>query len=113
MLPAVTSSTASLASAREAAPAPARQADERTASAVVTVSAAGARVAASQDTAKIATGIVHASADVNGDGTVSDQEQQTEDAQSALKKATLEGSPNLEQALQTYETIAALADAQR
>ncbi|WP_394407878.1 hypothetical protein [Roseateles sp. BYS78W] len=77
------------------------------------MSAAGARVAASQDTAKIATGIVHASADVNGDGTVSDQEQQTEDAQVALKKAMLEGGPNLEQALQTYETIAALADVQR
>ena len=81
-------------------------------SVVVTVSA-GARVAASQDSAKVATGVVLASADVNRDGTVSDQEQLTEDAQLALKKALLAGSPDLEQALQAYQAIASLADAQR
>lgn len=92
---------------------PVRQAAPEPASAVVTVSAAAARAAASQDTAKVATGIVHVSADVNRDGTVSDQEQQTEEAQLALKKALIEGGPNLEEALQAYQAIASLADAQR
>ncbi|WP_343624436.1 hypothetical protein [Roseateles puraquae] len=94
-------------------PVPARRPQEEPASVVVNLSAAGARAAASQDSAKVATGIVQASADVNQDGTVSDQEQQTENAQLALKRAMLEGSPDLEQALQAYQTIASLADAQR
>jgi hypothetical protein len=98
------------------APAPAapvlRAGDAAAASVVVTVSA-GARVAASQDSAKVATGVVHAQADVNSDGTVSDQEQQTENAQLALKRALMEGSPDLEQALQAYQAIASMADAQR
>lgn len=81
--------------------------------AIVTLSAAGARAAASQDAAKVATGVVHASADINQDGTVSAQEQQTETAQAALKKAILEGGSNLEEALQAYQAVASLADAQR
>lgn len=114
----VTPVTSSLSNAPPGAadgPAPARRAvaDSDAASAVVTVSAAGARAAAAQDSAKVATGVVHATADVNRDGTVSDQEQQTEDAQLALRKAMLEGSANLEQALQAYQSIASLADAQR
>lgn len=113
MLPPV-SSVPNTATATPAAPAAARagQAQEDV-SVVVTVSAAGARAAASQDTAKVATGIVHATADLNSDGTVSDQEQQTEDAQLTLKKALMEGGPNLEEALQAYQTIASMADAQR
>jgi hypothetical protein len=95
------------------APEPARRAVAEAVSSVVSVSAAGARAAASQDTAKVATGIVHVSADVNHDGTVSEQEQQTDDAQLALKKAMLEGGPNLDEALQAYQAIASLADAQR
>jgi hypothetical protein len=112
MLPPVTSAPASTAAA-PAAPVAVRVADGRDASVVVTVSAAGARAAASQDSAKVATGIVHATADVNSDGTVSDQEQKTEDAQLTLKKALMEGGPNLEEALQAYQTIASMADAQR
>lgn len=112
MLPPVTSVPASTAAA-PAAPAAVRVADGRDASVVVTVSVAGARAAASQDSAKVATGIVHATADVNSDGTVSDQEQKTEDAQLTLKKALMEGGPNLEEALQAYQTIASMADAQR
>lgn len=112
MLPPV-SSVPNTAPAPAAAPAVARAVETRDASVVVTVSAAGARAAASQDSAKIATGIVHATADVNHDGTVSDQEQQTEDAQLTLKKALMEGGPNLEEALQAYQTIASMADAQR
>lgn len=94
--------------------APVRRTEARaTAASVVTVSAAGARAAASQDTAKVATGVVHASADINQDGTVSSQEQQTETAQAALQKALLGGGGNLEEALQAYQAIASLADAQR
>jgi hypothetical protein len=97
-----------------AAPEPVRRPVAEAASAVVTVSSAGARASsASQDAAKVATGIVQASADINHDGTVSDQEQQTDDAQRALKKALVEGGPNLEEALQAYQAIASLADAQR
>ncbi|MCE4553717.1 hypothetical protein [Pelomonas cellulosilytica] len=95
------------------APAPARRAGSEPASAVVTVSASGARAAATQDAAKVATGAAQASADVNQDGTVSDQEQLTEDAQRALKKALLEGGPGLDAALQAYQSIASLADVQR
>lgn len=80
---------------------------------VVTWSAAGARAAASRDSAKVETGVVHASADTNQDGTVSTQEQQTEVAQQALRKALLEGSGDLGEALQAYQAIASLADAQR
>lgn len=106
--------TASAAPPPEAAATvPSRRAAQPQASVVVTVSAAGARAAASQDTAKVATGIVHVNADVNGDGTVSDQEQQTDAAQLALKRALMEGSPNLDQALEAYQTVASLADAQR
>lgn len=111
MLPPITPPLAPLSSGGAAAPAVRRAAAE--ASAVVAVSSAGARAAAAQDTAKIATGIVHASADVNADGTVSEQEQQTEDAQLALKKALLEGGAGLDEALQAYQAIASLADAQR
>jgi hypothetical protein len=100
-------------SAAPAAPEPVRRPAAEPASSVVSVSAAGARAAASQDTAKVATGIVHVSADVNHDGTVSEQEQQTDDAQLALKKALLEGGPELDAALQAYQMIASLADAQR
>lgn len=95
-----------------AAPQPVRRVEAETPSVRVTVSH-GARAAASQDSAKVATGVVLASADVNRDGTVSDQEQLTQDAQLALKKALLEGGPDLEQALQAYQAIASLADAQR
>lgn len=103
-----------LNAASAAAPvAPVRPVGAREAAVVVTVSAAGARAAASQDGAKVATGIVHATADLNTDGTVSDQEQKTEDAQLTLKRALMEGSPNLEEALQAYQAIAAMADAQR
>ena len=91
---------------------PVRRVEAEAPSALVTVSH-GARAAASQDSAKVATGVVLASADVNRDGTVSDQEQLTEDARLTLRKAMLEGSPDLEQALQAYQAIAALADAQR
>ncbi|RTL47143.1 MAG: hypothetical protein EKK53_00485 [Burkholderiales bacterium] len=112
MLPPV-SSVPNTAAAPSAAPVVARPPEARDASVVVTVSRGGQRAAASQDAAKIATGIVHATADLNHDGTVSDQEQQTEDAQLTLKKALMEGSPNLEEALQAYQTIAAMADAQR
>jgi hypothetical protein len=112
MLPPV-SSVPSTAAAAPVAPAAARPSEARDVAVVVTVSAAGARAAASQDTAKVATGIVHATADLNRDGTVSDQEQQTEDAQLTLKKALMEGGPNLEEALQAYQTIASMADAQR
>lgn len=112
MLPPV-SSVPSTAAAAPVAPAAARPYEARDVAVVVTVSAAGARAAASQDTAKVATGIVHATADLNRDGTVSDQEQQTEDAQLTLKKALMEGGPNLEEALQAYQTIASMADAQR
>jgi len=91
----------------------ARRSPPEGSAAVVTVSAAAARAAASQDTAKVATGIVQAAADVNHDGTLSDQEQQTDDAQVALKKAMLEGGPNLDAALQAYQQIASLSDAQR
>jgi len=80
---------------------------------VVTLSAAGARVAASQDAAKVKMGTANASADINQDGTVSTQEQQTEAAQQALRKAFLEGGSNLDEALQAYREIASLADAQR
>lgn len=90
-----------------------RRADASPVATVVAVSAAGARAAASQDAAKVATGIVHASADINQDGTVSAQEQQTDTAQAALQKALLEGGSNLGEALQAYQAIAALADAQR
>ena len=110
----------SVSSAQNAPPAsapaaavPVRRARAEVASATVTVSPAGARAAASQDTAKVATGVVHVTADVNQDGTVSDQEQKTEDAQLTLKKALMEGGPNLDEALQAYQTIASLADAQR
>jgi hypothetical protein len=112
MLPPV-SSVPNTGTAPAAAPAVVRSTEDRAVSVVVTVSAAGARAAASQDSAKIATGIVHATADVNRDGTVSDQEQQTEDAQLTLKKALMEGGPDLEQALQAYQTIASMADVQR
>lgn len=113
MVAPVTSTPNPAAASTPVAPAPARRAAAEAASVVVTVSAAGARAAASQDSAKVATGVVHATADVNSDGTVSDQEQQTEDAQLTLKKALMEGSPDLEQALQAYQTIASMADAQR
>lgn len=113
MVTPVTPSSNAAVAASPAAPAPARRAEAQAASAVVTVSAAGVRAAASQDAAKVATGVVYATADVNADGTVSDQEQKTEDAQLTLKKALMEGSPNLEEALQAYQTIASLADAQR
>lgn len=79
----------------------------------MTVSAAGARAAASQDMAKVATGIVQVSADVNRDGTVSDQEQQTDTAQLALKRALLTGGPDLDRALEAYQSVASLADVQR
>ena len=115
MLPPVSSPLATPVQGGAAAPAAAavRRTGAEAAATVVTVSAEGARAAASQDTAKVATGIVQVAADVNGDGTVSDQEQQTDDAQLALKKAMLEGGPDLDQALQAYQTIASLADAQR
>ena len=113
MVAPVTSTPNSTAASTPVAPAPARRAAVEAESVVVTVSAAGARAAASQDSAKVATGVVHATADVNSDGTVSDQEQQTEDAQLTLKKALMEGSADLEQALQAYQTIASMADAQR
>ena len=112
MLIPATSAQSTPPSVAPAAPEPARRPVAEAASAVVTVSPAGARAAALQ-TAKIATGIVQASADINHDGTVSDQEQQTDDAQLALKKALLEGGPDLDAALQAYQTIASLADAQR
>lgn len=113
MLTPVTPSTGAPSAGPVAASAPTRRVEAEAASVVVTVSAQGARAAAEKDTAKIATGIVHVSADVNQDGTVSDQEQQTDDAQLALKKALLEGGPDLDAALQAYQTIASLADAQR
>lgn len=113
MVAPVSPSLMTAAPAAPAGPAPSRQPGAEAVSVMVTVSAAGARAAASQDAAKVATGIVHATADVNADGTVSDQEQKTEDAQLTLKKALMEGGPNLEEALQAYQTIASLADAQR
>jgi len=115
MVTPVSSSLSNAPSGAAGSSAPARRAatEAQAASAVVMVSAAGARAAAAQDSAKVATGVVHATADVNRDGTVSDQEQQTEDAQLALRKAMLEGGANLEQALQAYQSIASLADAQR
>lgn len=112
MLPPVSTTLNTAAAAPAPAPAAARASDVAAASVVVSVSA-GARAAASEDGAKVATGVVHATADVNRDGTVSDQEQLTENAQLALKRALMEGSPDLDQALQAYQTIAAMADAQR
>lgn len=112
MLPPV-NPAASAAPSGAAAPAPVRRDEPQAASAWVTVSAAGARAAASQDMAKVATGIVQVSADVNRDGTVSDQEQQTDTAQLALKRALLTGGPDLDRALEAYQSVAALADVQR
>lgn len=80
---------------------------------VVSVSAEGVRAASSNDWAKVLTGTVQTTADTNQDGTVSDQEQQTEAAKLALRKATLEGGANLEEAMQAYQAIASLADVQR
>lgn len=113
MLPPVNATASASPSGVAAAPVPARRSAPELASAVVTVSAAGARAAASQDTAKVATGIVHVTADVNHDGTVSDQEQQTETAQLALKRALMEGGANLGEALEAYQSVASLADVQR
>ena len=93
--------------------APARQADPEPSAAVVTVSAAGRRAADGMDRAKLITGVVHGSADTNQDGRVSDQEQQTETAQLALRKALLAGGPELEAARQAYQAIASLSDVQR
>lgn len=113
MLPPVNTITSASPSGVAAAPAPARRAASEAASVVVTVSAAGARAAASQDSAKVATGVVHVTADVNHDGTVSDQEHQTETAQLALKRALMEGGPDLDQALEAYQSVASLSDVQR
>ncbi len=113
MLPPVNATASAAPAGVAASPAPARRAEPDAASAVVTVSAAGTRAAASQDTAKVATGTVHVSADVNRDGTVSDQEHQTETAQLALKRAQMEGGPNLDRALEAYQAVASLADVQR
>lgn len=113
MLPPVTPAASASPSGVANGPVPVRRTASEAASAVVTVSAAGARAAASQDSAKVATGIVHVTADVNHDGTVSDQEQQTETAQLALKRVLMEGGPDLEAALGAYQAIASLADVQR
>lgn len=91
---------------RRAGPAPSPDA-------VVSVSDQGLRAASTDDWAKRLTGTVHTTADSNQDGTVSDQEQQTEAAKIALRKATLEGGANLDEALQAYQAIASLADVQR
>lgn len=112
MLPPVTPAASASPSGVVAAPMPARRGAGEAASAVVMVSAAGAQAAA-RDTAKVATGVVHVTADVNHDGTVSDQEQQTETAQLALKRALMEGGANLGEALEAYQSVASLADVQR
>ncbi|MFN3303834.1 MAG: hypothetical protein ACK44A_08950 [Roseateles sp.] len=97
------------------AQAPVRRASPAAASpdAVVSVSDQGLRAASTNDWAKRLTGTIHTTADTNQDGTVSDQEQQTEAAKLALRKATLEGGANLEEAMQAYQAIASLADVQR
>lgn len=90
---------------------PVRRVDAEPAAVVVSVSAAGSRAA--DDWAKTITGAVHTSADTNQDGTVSDQEQQTEAALLNLRKAMLQGGAQLDEARQAYEAIASLADVQR
>lgn len=52
-------------------------------------------------------------ADLNQDGVVSDQERLTDAAHVAAQRAFLSGSSDLGQALQAYQEIASLADAQR
>jgi hypothetical protein len=94
--------------------APARRAEGgQDEAAVVTLSAAGVRAAASQDAAKVKMGTASAGADLNQDGTISTQEQQTDVAQQALRKALLGGGGDLDKALQAYREIAFQADAQR
>ncbi len=93
--------------------APVRRAEPEPATTKVTVSASGARAAQAGDWAKAMTGAIHTTADTNQDGTVSDQEQQTEVAKAAMQKAMLEGGANLQEAMQAYHAIASLSDVQR
>ncbi|HEY0957058.1 MAG TPA: hypothetical protein VGE36_20050 [Roseateles sp.] len=95
------------------AAAPVRRADPEPAATKVTVSSSGARAAQAGDWAKAMTGTIHTTADTNQDGTVSDQEQQTEVAKAAMQRAMLEGSANLQEAMQAYQAIASLSDVQR
>lgn len=90
---------------------PVRRVDAQPAAVVLSVSTAGSRAA--DDWAKRITGAVHSSADTNQDGTVSEQEQQTEAAQLALQKAMLQGGAQLDEARQAYQAIASLSDVQR
>ena len=106
-------SNATAAPTVEATPSVRRAEPEASATTKVTVSASGARAAQAGDWAKAMTGAIHTTADTNQDGTVSDQEQQTEMAKAAMQKAMLQGGANLQEAMQAYQAIASLSDVQR
>lgn len=109
---------AALAAKAAAAPSAAapRPAAEAPKAAVVSVSTAGAEragSAAARARAEAPASKTFAQADTNQDGTVSDQERLTDVAQREAQRALLQGSSNLDEALQAYQAIASLADVQR
>jgi hypothetical protein len=113
MINAINAASNATAATTVEATTPVRRAEPESVTTKVTVSASGARAAQAGDWSKAMTGTINTTADTNQDGTVSDQEQQTEMAKAAMQKAMLQGGANLQEAMQAYQAIASLSDVQR